>query len=138
MTDSQRFTQVMAVMMGIEGLKESFVAKWLPITPDGEITPECRKWLGKETWWNTYLVHCSNQARESVGVNSIKWLYLVLSAENLWRWMCANRDKWLYEKCPKCSGTEFSNVEHVGRFICDLCNGTGRVAKWDVEKWLEV
>jgi hypothetical protein len=142
MTDLERFTQAMAEMMGV-----TTNARPGYFVEQGELTPEVRKWWAENLpeAWEKYVSHfmiCYNYA-EGEDLNKIadtiftRMLSVTLSAENLWKWMRENTDSWLYEKCPKCHGTEFSNVEHVGRFICDLCNGTGRVAKWDVEKWLE-
>lgn len=156
MTDEQRFTGTMAKMMGLEFVSSVispclYVKKkdgscFPAINKHGELTPECRKWWAEnlpETW-EQYVSHfmiCYNYA-EGENLNKIadtiftRMLSVTLSAENLWNWMRENRDSWLYRECTTCNG---SGLWYRGgdKEFCISCNGTGRVAKWDVEKWLE-
>lgn len=111
---------------------------WSPITPEGELTPEVRKWLEQELpeAWKYYLSDTSMNAMIMSDGNIIAVLNAQLDWRNLWGWMKENTDSWLYRKCTTCNG---SGLWYRGgdKEFCISCNGTGRVAKWDVEKWLE-
>lgn len=147
MTDQERFTQAMAEMMGLEFvssvispclyIKKKDGSCFPAINEHGELTPECRKWW-VENLPEAYDLYCADVYEQGYGRDlQAKYQYIelvraTLDWRNLWNWMLENVDSWLYEDCPKCHGTEFSNVEHVGRFICDLCNGTGRIARWEL------
>lgn len=158
MTDLERFTETMAKMMGYckyaplnedddclfhdeyicETNKLCSKVGWSPITPDGELTPEVRKWLEQELpeAWKYYLSDTSMNAMIMSDGNIIAVLNAQLDWRNLWGWMKENTDSWLYRKCTTCNG---SGLWYRGgdKEFCISCNGTGRVAKWDVEKWLE-
>lgn len=141
MTDLERFTETMAKMMGGDLMKhpgsdlvinKKTWAIWSPITPEGELTPEVRKWWEQELpeAWEEYcdFIYCN------IDFTNIRTFYsevlaAQLSAENLWKWMRENTE-WNEKECPSIRA---KLVHH----ICDRCNGTGHIAKWDVEKWLE-
>lgn len=151
MTDLERFTQTMTMMMGGDLMKhpESDLvinkktwAIWSPITPEGELTAEVRKWWAENLpeEWEEYcdFIYCD------IDFTNIRTFYsevlaAQLSAENLWKWMRENADSWLMEPCMPCSGVGGSRLpdDEEDYDLCPECNGTGHIAKWDVEKWLE-
>lgn len=150
MTDIERFTQAMAEMMGKHihnweihfsdslgsyGYKYftcscgtwewSKTPDWSPITPEGELTPEVRKWWIKnlERPYREYLR--SLELSDAIFTQEAQ-----LSWRNLWKWMRENTDSWLYRGCMYKCGM-------CGKKDCKYY-GIGKVAKWNVEKWLEV
>jgi hypothetical protein len=153
MTDLERFTQAMAVMMGYckyaplnedddcsfhdeyicETNKLCSKVGWFLITPEGELTPEVRKWWIKnlERPYREYLR--SLELSDAIFTQEAQ-----LSWRNLWKWMRENTE-WNEQECPVCWGEGFyeTGESPVIENKCPECNGTGRVARWDVEKWLE-
>jgi hypothetical protein len=169
MTDQERFTQTMARMMNKDtesnwwcekcncivnpygvtynethevcGYPVIWKDSWSSITPEGELTPEVRKWWEKELP-DAYDLYCADVYEQGYGRDlQAKYQYIelvraTLDWRNLWGWMKENTDSWLYRKCTTCNG---SGLWYRGgdKEFCISCNGTGRVARWDVEKWLE-
>ena len=144
MTNEQRFTEVMALMMGIQAIYlepcpcskcGTDLASWSPITPEGELTPEVRKFCEKELaeWWNQYLYE--THGNTWLSTKGWKRFDIILKAQldwrNLWGWMKKNRE-WNEKECPECGGQGGWHRPDDYGDMCFNCNGTGKVPRWDV------
>lgn len=164
MTDKERFTQVMAVMMGrclhesdiqdfYDDLKmvprckycgKYFTEQWSPITESDWLTEEVVRWWMKEMpdEWRKYVESTWKECIKQTFGGEV--LEIILFYGTLLAWMQENRG-WNRKECLYCDNGNVSldekiklNPEYVTHFDCDYCHGSGTIPRWpEVEKILE-
>lgn len=142
MTDQQRFTEVMAKMMGYKTYSNFISA----VTENSEIAYGVRKWWAENLpeAWEKYLEDIMH-----TDVLHQQEYKLLLNAQldwrNLWKWMKKNQSLWNEKECPKCqdgwietSAYNETCTDAKVKTRCQNCNGTGRIARWELGELLGV